>query len=295
MTRLCMAILLCTFVHAAYGQNAAAGPAFEVASIKPSPPYDPRVGIRVRSDGGPGTKDPTLFTCENCSLASLISRAYDIPQYRLTAPEWMPSTTFVVTAKVPIGSTKEEFRLMLQSMLAERLKVSVHRESKEMPMYELVVAKGGPKLKKSADEPPPNEAENAHEKDRPHSPSLAADGYPTFKGESGMVMMGNRARLRYRRQTPEWFANELSVQLRSPVTDATGLTGNYDFALFWETGGARRNPSADANGSIGGADPDTGPTIMEAIQEQLGLKLVQKKGPVEILVVDHAEKVPTEN
>ena len=94
----------------------------------------------------------------------------------------------------------------------------------------------------------------------------------------------------------EWFAGMLAGQLGRPVVDATGLTGKYDFALYWAygDGSAGRASASDSTPLAGAVDPD-GPTIFEAVQSQLGLKLEQKKGPVDIVVVDHAEKIPTEN
>jgi uncharacterized protein (TIGR03435 family) len=91
------------------------------------------------------------------------------------------------------------------------------------------------------------------------------------------------------------LAQTLSYQVGRPVTDATGLSGKFDITIFWDAGGSRRPSSDGATPLAGTSDPDSGPTLMEAIQSQLGLKLESKKGPVDIIVIDHAEKVPTEN
>ncbi len=296
MTRIVAGTILLVFASAAYGQTAD-HQAFEVVSIKPSAPYDPTVGRITRSHGGPGTDDPDLFTCENCSLTSLVSMAYDLPQYRVTAPDWMPVTTFLLSAKVPVGATKEQFRVMIQNMLAERFKMVVHRDKKEMQLYELVVAKGGPKLKPSPGEPPPKDADPEGDRKRASEPmKLAADGYPALSEGTSMAIMNGRARLMYPRETIESFAQMVSYQIGRPVTDATGLAGKFDISLFWDAGGSRRAPTPDGNTPLAGtSDPDAGPTIFEAIQSQLGLKLEQKRGPVDIVVVDHAERVPTEN
>jgi len=108
---------------------------------------------------------------------------------------------------------------------------------------------------------------------------MAKDGYPAVT--EGMAAGNGRARIVYPRRTMEFLAGMLSGQLHHPVIDATGLTGNYDIALYWDMSGT--------------SNPDAGPTLEAAVQSQLGLKLEQKKGPVDIVVVDHAEKVPTEN
>jgi uncharacterized protein (TIGR03435 family) len=282
-----------------YGQASDAKAAFEVASIKPSAPYDPTVGQFVRSTGGPGTDDPGLFTCENCSLISLISIAYDMPIYRITAPDWLQTTQFVVSAKVPAGATKEQFRLMMQNMLAERFKLGTHRQQKEMQIYEMVVAKGGPKLKRSAEEAPVKEdAPEPDKKPAPaEEPKLGKDGFPTLPAGYTQAMMNGRARIMYLRQTMDWFATMMSYQVHQPVADATGLTGKYDFALFWAFGDGTRRAGAVSDGDtpLAGTSDNGGPTLFEALQSQLGLRLEQKKGPVEIIVVDHMERVPTEN
>ena len=284
-------IALIAFVSGlAHAQTLDARTEFEVASIKPS---DPPVRF-VRSNGGPGTNDPGLYVCENCSLMSLVSIAYDIPSYRITALDWMRLASFVVNAKVPPDATKEQFHLMMQHMLAERFKLAVHREQKELQIYELVLAKGGPKLKSSTEETPAEVASKTDSK-RPASTEpakLGQDGYPTLSEGMTQAMMKGRARIMYPRQTVEWFAGMISYQVHQPVIDATGLTGKYDFGLFWAYDDGNESRDSASNAPLA-ADP--APTLFEALQSQLGLKLEQKKGPVEIIVVDHMEKVPTEN
>jgi uncharacterized protein (TIGR03435 family) len=268
------------------------GQSFEVVSIKPVEPD--LNGYTVWSKGGPGTDDPGLFRCENNSLLNLVTRAYDIPFYRVTAPDWMQQAKFNVNAKIPAGATKAEFLLMLQNMLAERFKLALHRDKKEMQMYELVVAKGGSKLKASVEAPPKPPDADADKKRAPEPMKLAADGYPAVTG-TGMAVMYNKARIVHPKQTMEALAMTLSSQVGRPVADATGLSGKFDITIFWDTGSSRRSSPDGTTPLAGASDPDAGPSLMVAIQEQLGLKLESKKGPVEILVVDHAEKVPTEN
>jgi uncharacterized protein (TIGR03435 family) len=180
---------------------------------------------------------------------------------------------------------------MLQNMLKERFKMTVHRETKEMKMYDLVVAKDGPKLKPSAEEVPvtPEPAKSEPDVSRLDSKKdfLGKDGYPVL-GEGWSMAMGyGRARVLYPRQTLEWFTEFISSQVNSPVRDTTGLTGKYDFAMYWST---EEGPNTRA-----GVASEPRPTLFDAVQSQLGLKLEQKKGPVEILVVDYAERVPTGN
>jgi uncharacterized protein (TIGR03435 family) len=266
-----------------YAQQAGS-PTFEVASIKPGPPPDGR-GMYVRSSGGPGSNDPERYTAENISLESLVMSAYDVKPYQLNAPDWTKNARFNVTAKIAPGATKDQFRMMQQNLLAERFGLKVHWETREMSLYELAVAKGGPRIKEAGPEKPADP-----DQPRPGLPTTITrdkNGYPVLPpGDRTMTLMvgkGQAAR-RARRETMEQTASYLSFQLGRPVVDATGLTGKYDFDLYWQ----------DDRGATA-AEADRGPGLAQAIQEQLGLKLEAKKGPVKILVVDHAEKTPAEN
>ena len=256
------------------------GQAFEVASIKPSPPPTGggRMGGRMR--GGPGTDDPTLFTCENSGLAALLIFAYDIKDYQYSGPEWTQFTRFTVSATVPPGATREQFRQMMRNLLAERFKLTVHHEKKDMvASYDLVVARNGPKFKEVKAPPPADDAPL-----EPGPLKTDANGFPVLPRGHGytMAITHDRAALHSDEESMPKLAEKLSRQLRQPVTDGTGLKGKYDITLYWVT---ELRPSAD----------EPGPTIFQALQEQLGLKLESRKGPVDMLVVDHIEKVPTEN
>lgn len=258
---------------------------FEVASIKPSDPLPSNRPIRMGPSGGPGTDDPEMFRCSACTPAMLVLRAYDIKDYQLSGLDAHDSgaTRFEVTAKVPGGTTKEQFRVMQQNLLAERFKLVIHRAQKEMTTYDLVVGKNGHKMKVSppaipgAGPPQPPRFTGRMKRDENGFPILPA-------GRTGItIMMGDRAIMRVADKTMDNFAEQLSNQLHLPVTNATGLTEKFDFTLAWFTEAAPT--SSD----------DTGPTLFQAVQQQLGLKLEQKKGMVDIIVVDHIEKMPTEN
>ncbi len=92
--------------------------------------------MRISARGGPGTNDPGLFQCENCGLSGLVTKAFGIQDFQLSGPDWMQSIRFNVSAKVPMGTTKEQFQLMLQNLLAERFNLSFHRDQKQMQRYE---------------------------------------------------------------------------------------------------------------------------------------------------------------
>src|SRR4051794_22968015 len=133
IARLTIGTLICA---AAYGQPAAPRPTFEVASVKPAVPR-----TAYRQTGGAGTSDPGRWSCSNCSLFNLLTYAYEIWEYKIVAPDWLRTTHFDIDAKVPVGTTRQEFRLMQQNLLQERFKMVVHRENKEMAVYDLVIAK----------------------------------------------------------------------------------------------------------------------------------------------------------
>jgi uncharacterized protein (TIGR03435 family) len=239
--------------------------------------------MRVGSRGGPGTEDPSLFTCDNCGLYGLIFQAFDIQNYQLSAPDWMQSARFNVSAKIPEGTTKEQFRLMLRNLLVDRFSLKFHFEKKETQAYDLVVAKNGPKLKESEGAPDPDESV----KRQPGGSKIDADGFPVLppgRVPMTIVLGGGHVTVRHVEETMERLAGTLSGQVHHPVTDATGLKGKYDFDLNYITDSAAPSTIEDA-----------GPNIFRALQEQLGLKLEAKKTMVDILVVDHIEKSPTEN
>jgi uncharacterized protein (TIGR03435 family) len=300
--------LAAPFCLAVFGQSTAGQPAFDVASIKPAAPQTPgRMMMGCR--GGPGTPDPGRLTCTNANLSMLMTRAYGVQSYQITSPDWFNSEHFDISAKISDGATKEQFNLMLQNLLAERFRVKLHRETKELPIYGLMVAKGGPKMKPSEEIPPAADGTNGEPPadGPPPPPRPGPDGFPQLpKGRQGLMvmMMPGRLRLVGSQQTTSELADRLGDQLDRPVRDETGLKGKYDFTLDFAPepgqgpmrgmpmmmpgpGGEGRGPAPDSQ--------EGGPSLITAVQEQLGLKLESKKGPVEILVIDRAEKVPTEN
>jgi uncharacterized protein (TIGR03435 family) len=284
-----VASLLCASI-AGRAQSTDARPTFDAASVKPAPPPDGRGGRRVGMDGGPGTSEPGRINFENIGLDAMIGKAYEVKYYQISGPAWFESARFNIIATVPQGTTQEQFRLMLQNLLADRFKLALHKESREMSIYSLTVARNGPKLKKATPNPPPDANDAADGAPIGGGGKLAtdADGYPALRPGMTMAVMstpaGPRARLA-NKEHMEWLAGMLSSQLGRPVIDATGLTGEYDISLSW----VPQRPDSVAT------DDPSGPDLIAALQQQLGLKLEPKKGPIEVLVVDHAEKIPTAN
>jgi uncharacterized protein (TIGR03435 family) len=303
------------FCAIAFAQTPAS-PTFEVASIKPAAPQE--MGrMMMGSNGGPrpGSRDPGQYTATNLPLSRLIMEAYNIRSYQVTGPSWIDSTRFDVVAKVPVGATEEQFRLMLQNLLAERFKLKIHKESKDVPIYALLVGKGGIKMKESAPLDP-----NATDTPRPMAPPQSGggggggavrdrDGMPRMApgGRGAMMMMGpNGMRMQGGHMTMDRLADILSNQLGRPVVDMTGLTAEYDYTLDFSPEGLQMGPKGmpmpppgAGGGDRGGPSPDgardSAPTLFTAVREQLGLKLDARRGPVDLIVVDNAEKTPTEN
>lgn len=283
---------------------AALPPAFDVASVRiDNGRFVP--GASGRMSGGPGTGDPGRVTCQQCALRFLITIAYGIFPDQLIGPAWLQDpegNKVTVTATMPVDTTKERFRLMLQSLLAERFNLTVHHETKDFSGYELVVAAGGPKL--TPWEPDPNADASA-------PPGLDEQGFPRLRpGRPGVAFSMPRGRTgtirTTHRQTMAEFARELGSDLNdsmgmpagSPmprVVDKTGLTGLYEFRLEFE--GTIAMPGAPPPPAVDALDPGEGsPNLFTALEKQLGLKLVKAKSiPVDLLIVDRLDKTPTEN
>jgi uncharacterized protein (TIGR03435 family) len=177
----------------------------------------------------------------------------------MEAPAWMDSATFDVIANVPKGATREQANLMLQNLLADRFQLKVHRETRERPMFALMVARNGPKLKASVDNP----------------------GAPKPRGT---LWSGGRKKLEFDKWTMASFAQTLELDVDRPVIDMTGLKGTYDIRLEF----------AETRPVFGSPDPQA-PELFTALTEQLGLTLESRRGPVVVLVVDSALRQPTEN
>jgi uncharacterized protein (TIGR03435 family) len=206
------------------------------------------------------------------TLLHLIEWAYDWPRPHdtnlvLNGPKWMdsPGSAFEVQGKVGRKVSSNECRLMVQSLLASRFKVALHREIKELPVYVLSVGSKGPKLHEADEDPKVLSSVTLN-----GAQIQVGDGYSTTASGRGMSMR-ELAR----------FLTGLPVVGR-PVVDKTGLTGFYGFSLDFAWTPAET------------LSEDSRPDIFAALQEQLGLKLESSKGPVEVLIIDHAEK-PSEN
>jgi uncharacterized protein (TIGR03435 family) len=296
---------------AAMGQTAAAGPAFEVASVKPAAPLDRsqmlsgqmHIGIKI---------DAARVDIGGMSLADLIRVAYRVKPYQVSGPDWMTAERFDVLAKMPEGATREQVPEMLQALLAERFKLTVHRESKEHAVYALVVGKNGPKLKESApgaDAPAGGDAPAALDvqvSGRGENTQVSISGGPIGTAHMSMGPNGSM-RLEAPKMNMAALADTLSRFFDRPVVDLTELKGTYQVALdlsMEDLRNAARTMGMMGPGMGGGREgtrppPDAasdpgGLSIFAAVQ-QLGLKLEPRKEPLDLIVIDHLEKAPTEN
>jgi uncharacterized protein (TIGR03435 family) len=272
--RICLGPVL---IAAVWAQGAADSLTFEVASIKASATQ----GMITRMAGGPGTGDPGLFTATNAELSALLMRAYGIQYDQIKGPSWMDETEFDVAARVPPGTTAEQLRKMLQNLLAERFRMQVHRETRVAPVYALTVAKNGPKLKPAA--------KSSGADDFVPSPRrVDSDNFPALppgrpNGACGNLPDGSYCT--FRMVTMAMLVQRLVLPnfVGCPVIDKTGLAGPYDFTLYYRP--MNRPPSPDL----------LAPDIEQAIEQQLGLKLSPFKEPMDVLVIDRIDKMPTEN
>lgn len=274
---------------------------FEVASIKPAAPPDASGRVRIGPPrGGPGTSDPGQITWSNAPLVSVVEAAYNKPLYRVNVPDWMVMTRFDFNVKVPAGATNEQVAIMWQNLLKERFGMAVHHESKEFSVWELTLAKGGPKLK-TTDLPA-----NAEPFTGATGPAkLDANGFPQFEG-TGMVTMTNMnqgnltSHMTAKAQTMQEFATRLSQSMATPVIDKTGMTGRYDFNLEYTPDPSTLPPPPPGPPGAPVPPPPAeatapGGDLESSVEKQLGLKLARGKGMLDVIVVDRAEKTPTQN
>lgn len=245
------ASLIVLMSFAVFGQSAPAPRAFEVASIRP---HEGRLQM-LRGFSSSGTR----VTMEGYLPIYLVMEAYNLKVYQVA---FAPSATqseyvyydIVAKAEGDGAPTRDEFRPMLQKLLAERFNLKVHREMREMPVYALVVGKNGPKFKESA-------------------PDATVDRYVGVNGRNQYV--------RASKAGMEWLAEEIpnTFFVDRPVVDRTGLNGTYDFRI-------EATPEFRINNN---PEPDD-ISVFSAVQDQLGLRLEPQKAMVEVLVVDHMEK-----
>jgi uncharacterized protein (TIGR03435 family) len=284
-------VILLTACGLALGQAARTNLEFEAASVRVAAP---RVNGMSGMHGGPGTPDPGRIDYTNVSLKGLVASAYGVQTDQVSGPAWLDSARYDITATLSAGTTREQFLEMLQNLLADRFQLTLHREKKDFVVWELGVAKNGPKLKPGA---PSGDAAAASPAGG-RGPS-DANGFPlppahqtAQRAVNGVAKMaGNQVTMA---QVAQFLQLPMAFVAGGPgtmslaagrVVDKTGLSGEYSMTLEYEWPGQ----------APPGADPDGAPAILAALQQQLGLKLDQTKQLLDVLFIDRAEKTPTEN
>lgn len=237
---------------------------FACAALAAQPAFD-AASIRTNNDADrPGSPmaqvSPGGLTMRNQALVYLIQWAYDVPRVEIDGPPWLREVWFDVQAKAATPATETQMRVMLRKLLEDRFVLQLHKETRVMQGYAITLAKGGPKF----------EAESA-------------PGDFELERTSPVVLIAHHARVA---DLGEGIADELG----QPVTDATGLEGRYEIRLNLAPYITR---AGDRGGNPGQLDMMG--ILFTGLQEQLGLRLEARKSPVDVLVIDHVEKMPTEN
>jgi uncharacterized protein (TIGR03435 family) len=265
---------------------------FEAASLKPSGPLQRPYPARTIT-GGPGTTGPGQITYREHSLKDLIFQAYRVQSYQISTPGWMESSYFDIVATVPAGATRDDLRTMLQHLLRERFALQTHSETRQMAGYALLLGDGAHKMTPSAS--PSTQADSA----LPPKLEVDKEGFvippPGVPNIFYLPPKEGVARLTAAHASISMFCSYLRRLLQQPVTDETGLQGSFDFRLKFAPETAALPDAGDE------ADPttlpasDPAPTLTRAVAGQLGLKLLRKRVPVDVLVIDHCERTPVEN
>jgi uncharacterized protein (TIGR03435 family) len=287
-----VAALSLPFVALTNGQapttSSGADPAFEVASVKPNKSGDGGVRLGIQPGG--------RLTATNVPLRLLIRNAYQIQDFQLVgAPDWIAAERFDVVAKadgdVPPpqpGGPPSALQLMMRTLLAERFKLAVHHETRELPVYALVVARSDGKLGSQLQASTTDcAAIMAAARGRGGPPALSPPGRPPCGISLAPGRLGGGG------FPLSQLATTLSQFVQRMVVDRTGLAGNFDFELTWTPDQFPQGPPPPDAPPLPPIDPN-GPSIYTAVQEQLGLKLDSRRDAVDVLVVDRVER-PTED
>ena len=258
-------------------------PAWEAVAIKPANPNEMNSMLRFTPDG---------FGATHVSLQMIVREAFgEEDDHILNEPGWVKTAMFDIEAKVSPedapnlkGLSFDQRRAMLVPLLQERFGLKFHHETRELPVYELVVAKGGVKMEAAKPDPPKQQD--------PGPGSGPGSGAGPGAGPSrGRMLMNGRGHLESTGTGMKMLASTLSRQLGRTVIDETGLTGNYDYKLDWTPDDATpAMAKADSAASGDDAPGSTGPSLLTAVQEQLGLKLEASKGQADVIVIDQIQQ-----
>jgi uncharacterized protein (TIGR03435 family) len=272
---------------------------FDVTSGKPDmaePGQNVNTNVPFRRDN---VNSPTggLFSATNFSLPSYILFAYGLTEPEMHVvqsqlPKWANTNRYDIEARAAGNPTRDQMRLMMQALLADRFKLALHRETHQVPVFALVLDKPGklgPQLRRHLDSPPCPSVPAAPGPASPGPAKTVAGGFPEDCGRSTLLQPSAPGRIRTgaRAYPLATFASGMNVGatgIDRPVLDRTGLIGTVDFVIEFTLPISGPQPP-------GSFQPDpTGPTFIEALKDQLGLKLESQTAPVDVLVIDHVEE-----
>jgi uncharacterized protein (TIGR03435 family) len=286
-------VLLTAFASfAVFGQAPAAAPQFEVASVKPSvesanPMENVSRGLHI---------DGAMVRYGGMPLRWYLRYAYKVKEHQITGPDWLNSERFDIVAKLPAGANREQIPDMMLALLADRFKLTSHRESKEFPVYALTVAKGGLKMKESPLDPDTDDSVAKNN----------VDVNVTGGDRGAVVSLGKGASVSFEAQqlvakkvTMAYLADSLARFMDRPVVDMTNLTGTYDCTIAYNLDDLRALilSSAPAGTPLPPKQAEVGENgvSLEGSLLGLGLKMEPRKAPLDVIVVDHMEKTATAN
>lgn len=308
--RFLLSALVFAFAGGAAAAQTPARPAFDVAAITAGVPLQTQISTRqLRIDR---TVNDSRINLQSVTLAELIMMAYKIQVYQLTGPDWIKSELYDVQATLPPGSTKEQVPAMMETLLAERFKLTVHRDKKEHGVYGLVVGKDGHKLMPAAPAaaPPPEDPNAQTVSLAGQQIRVSSNGSATVTAQDGATAQITQTAdggvgMTFKNMTVAAFAQRLTSLVDKPVMDMTGLAGTFDIPLELKmedilavARGAAQTLGVSMPGLPGaepGQAPDPSGSSVFASVQKLGLKLEPRKEQVETVVVDSAEKTPTAN
>jgi uncharacterized protein (TIGR03435 family) len=251
--------------------------AFDVATIKESGDTGGEVSNHT---GGPGTDSPTLYRRNIASVADMIRVAWNIEPYQLVTDIALDKTNYDIVARLPVGTSHEQYLEMFRNLLTDRFALKTHMETRDLPVYEMLVGDHGLKIKEVPDTP--------HDPSAPKPPSqtdwrVLQPGRPgvlsTMSTKSGDMVFHVTVQMQTLEQFSKWLRSDL------PIVDHTGMTGKYSFAFDY----ARQLPGRTSDELPEELD------LTEALRSELGVKLVKRKLPVSVLVVDSVNPRPTPN
>jgi uncharacterized protein (TIGR03435 family) len=267
---------------------------FEVASVRSAEPQNVQVNVGVHIDGA-------QVKVNYLSLRDLLRIAYKVKDHQISAPEWMAGQRFDIAGKLPEGATGEQIPDMIKSLLEDRFQMKLHRDSRDFPVYALIVVKGGAKLKESALEALP-EGTDASKANVNVQAAGGPQGVSMSFGRGAFIRFGDN-KLEGAKITMAQFADMMARFMDKPVVDMTELTSTYDFSLQFtpEDYRAMLIRSAIAAGvslppqALMALNYEGAGDSIHASMQALGLKMESRKAPLEVLVVDSVRKTPTDN